>query len=97
MGEAEIGRGAEGLDGLREHRVEIALVEHEIVHMALARIVDGARRQPLPAPVERDDGEAARQQFAHGLEILLDEFRPPLRQQHRAARLALRDASARRG
>ncbi len=38
----------------------------------------------LPAPVDRGDGEAARAQFAHGLEIFLDEFGAALEQAHRA-------------
>ena len=46
--------------------------------MALARVLHLPARKPLPAPVEGDDGKAPVEQFAHRLEIFLDELRPAL-------------------
>src|SRR5690606_1022705 len=79
LGETEIGSGAERLYGLREHRLEIPFEENEIVDVSLVRVRHRAGGQALPAPVERDDGEAASQQFADRLEILFNEFRAALR------------------
>ena len=56
----------------------------EIAHVAFARIAQRAVRHSLPAPVERGDGEAARAQVAHGLEIFLDELGAALEQADRA-------------
>src|SRR5258708_2558136 len=48
-----------------------------------------ALRQALPAPIERNDGEAATSQFTHGLEILLYELGAPLKQADGALRSSL--------
>ena len=62
--------------------------------MALRRMGELARGQPLPAPIHGDDDEAARQRLADRLEIFLDEFGAAAENGERSARRA-RGAPAR--
>ena len=65
---------------LGHHGFEVGVVLTKALHVSLARVGDRALRETLAAPVECDGGEAAASQFAHGLEIFLNELRPPLKQ-----------------
>jgi hypothetical protein len=79
MGEREMGLRHRGLEHLGAQSLEVALVIDEIVDMAAARLAGLPARAALSAPVEGDDRKAAPAQILDGLEIFLDEFRPPLK------------------
>ena len=101
MAERVIRRRAVGQHDLLHEGFEVAVVFGEVVDVALARIRQRAVREPLPAPVEDRDREAARARVAHHLEIFLDEFRAARETRTacpcgRAADRSARSAAARR-
>ena len=69
---------------------QIAVELREIPNMALAVFGQLARRQTLPAPIERHYGKATGEQFAHDFEVFFDEFGATLNQQHGAMGLVRR-------
>ena len=84
MPEREDRRRAIRQHDLLHQRFDVALVFREVADVALARIGQRALGAALPAPVDGGDGKAAGAQFAHRLEIFLDEFGAALEQAHRA-------------
>ncbi len=71
---------------------KIALVEREIVDMALAGIAKLALRAALAAPVHCRDREVAAHEIADGLVVFLDIFRAAAEQDDGSARALRRPA-----
>ena len=84
MADGEERRRAIGQHDLLHEGFEVVLVVGEIADVTLARIGELALGAALPAPIERGDGKAARAQFAHRLEIFLDELGAALEDADRA-------------
>jgi hypothetical protein len=82
--------GKERRRAIRQHdlahqRFEIEIVFGEVAHVAAAAIRQRTVGKALSAPIKDGDGEAARPQIAHGLEIFLDPFAAAGQDAHRAA------------
>ena len=99
MRESDPRTGTFALQDIRHERVQVGLKPREVVYMSLVGVAQRPIRPALAAPIHRDNGKAARQQFADNLEILLDELAAAAENNHcsdrrrrRPSRSSQRDA-----
>src|SRR5262249_5433819 len=78
MGERKHRWWTVGQNNFIDECFEVEFVVGKVAHIAFARVAQQPVRQALSAPIEGGNRKTAGAQVAHGLEVLLDEFGPPL-------------------